>query len=89
MAIAPQGPVRSHHPLESARAAFWTIALGVIVAFLFFLVLGAFSLGEVVPAAIVIGVLCLLWIAHGLDEQRHSGSQQSHALRTIRERRGF
>lgn len=88
MAIAPHDPDHLG-PLEIARESFWAIALAVIVGFAFFLVLGAFSLGEVVPAAIVIGVLCALWIAHGLHERRVGGSTQSSALRKIRERRGF
>lgn len=82
----------NHHlgPLEAAREAFWVIALAVIGGFLFFLLLGAFSLGEVVPVAIAMGVLALLWLVHGVREHHHArAAGQSNALRRIRERRGF
>ena len=75
-------------PVETAREAFWVIALAVIAGFAFFLVLGAYSIGDVVPVAILIGVLCVLWIVHAVLEHRRS-EQQNRALRRIRERRGF
>lgn len=89
MATLPDG---TEHlgPVETAREAFWVIALAVIAGFAFFYVLGAYSLGDVVPIAIAVAVLAVLWIFHGLREHRVARqSEQSTALRRMRERRGF
>ena len=89
MAVQPQQDDRLG-AFETAREAFWVIALAVIVGFAFFLVLGAFTIGDVVPVAIGIGVLIVLWIGHAVNERRHAGELgQSRTLRRIRERRGF
>ena len=74
--------------MDTVRAAFWTAALGIIAAYLFFLVLGAYSVADVEVVSVVVGVLLLLWIAHGLSLRRHAG-ERAPLVRSPRERRGF
>ena len=73
--------------VEVAREFFWVLALGLIAAYAFFLALGAFSPGDVLPVTIVTAVLVLLWLVHA----RLAGHPAGHDPRTrhARERRGF
>ena len=73
--------------VEVAREFFWVLALGLIAAYAFFLALGAFSPGDVLPVTIVAAVLVLLWLVHA----RLAGHAAGHDPRTrhARERRGF
>ncbi len=73
--------------MSTVRATFWALAAGIIAAYGFFLVLGAFSVGEVAVLSVVVGVLLLAWVAHGLALRRHA--QDSALTRGARERRGF
>ena len=81
-------PVRTG-PLEYAREAFWVIALAVIACYLFFLVLGAYSFGDVLPISLLIGLLFVLWVVHALIMRRHADDEKDPRLTWARERRGF
>ena len=74
--------------MNTVRAAFWTLALGIIAAYLFFLVLGAYSIGDVAVVSVVVGLLLVAWVAHGLALRRHAGERDVF-VRGARERRGF
>jgi len=79
---------RSGRTFSIARDAFWVLALGVLVAYGFFLALGAFSAGEVLPLTIVMGVLAALWLLHAWTSSRREASRDP-GLTDARERRGF
>jgi uncharacterized membrane protein YgaE (UPF0421/DUF939 family) len=74
-----------HH----ARNLFWALSLGVIVAYLFFWVLGAFGFFEVLPLSIAVAILALLSIVHGVLESRRNRDLRDPSLFQARERRGF
>lgn len=84
--------VGDDHPRLAATGrgftqAFWAIAAGVIVAYVFFLALGAFGSGEVAAVTIAVIALSALWVVHGaLDARRRA--RDPH-VREARERRGF
>ena len=76
--------------MTSLRNFFWALALAVIAAYLFFLVLGAFSVDEVLPLTIVVVVLAVLWVVHSVLQRRHEAEEGRDPLLTrARERRGF
>ncbi len=70
------------------RTVFWMLALGIIAAYVFFLALGAYSVGEVVVVSIVVAVLLVAWVVHGLALRREAG-ERGVVVRSARERRGF
>lgn len=70
-------------------AAFWALAAGVIVAYVFFLALGAFGSGEVGALTAAVIVLAALWVLHGLLATRRRRGGQDAAIVHERERRGF
>lgn len=83
-----------HRRLAAARRglaqAFWVLSAGVIVAYVFFVSLGAFGSGEVVAVTVAVAVLAVLWIAHGLlDARRRRRGVRDERLIRARERRGF
>ena len=67
---------------------FWILVLAVVVLFAFFLVLGAFSPGEVAGLTIAVVVLALLWVLHAVWDSRHRDPHDRSLVRA-RERRGF
>lgn len=67
--------------------AFWAIAAGVIVAYVFFLALGAFGSGEVVALTVAVIVLSVAWVVHGALDARRRARDPHHSRE--RERRGF
>jgi fatty acid desaturase len=73
--------------VEVAREFFWVLALGLIAAYAFFLALGAFSPGDVLPVTILTAVLVLLWLVHA-QLARHV-TEHDPRTRHARERRGF
>lgn len=84
-------PFRAHPEMgRGVRDAFWVVALGVIACYAFFLALGAFAPGDVLPFTVLVAVLLGLWIAHAVTESRLSGAEDRDP-RTFRarERRGF
>jgi membrane protein implicated in regulation of membrane protease activity len=88
MSTVPQRPAgRRLAWLEAVREFLWILALGVIAAYAFFLALGAFAPGDVLPLTLAIGVLVALWLVHAALA-RGAGPQDPR-LRHDRERRGF
>lgn len=84
---------RSQSPIADVarvvRDVFWVIALGVIAAYAFFVLLGAWHPGDVAGVSIAVGVLVVLWIVHAwaLSHRRPEG--RDPRLTAARERRGF
>jgi uncharacterized membrane protein YhaH (DUF805 family) len=74
--------------LETMRETFWILALAVIALFAFFAALGAFSPRDVLWATILVAVLCVLWVAHAVLQDRHRDRRDPSVVRA-RERRGF
>jgi membrane protein implicated in regulation of membrane protease activity len=70
---------------------FWEIALGVVVLWLFFLVMGAVSAGDPVWLTIAMAVLAIAAIAHYVHMRRmvESDTELSRRAHAMRERRGF
>jgi hypothetical protein len=71
------------------RETFWVVALGAILAYLFFMVLGAFDPGDAVGVSIAIGILVVLWIVHAWAGRRRANDRRDPRLVEARERRGF
>jgi fatty acid desaturase len=67
---------------------FWILVLAVVVLFAFFLVLGAFSPGQVAGLTIAVTVLAVLWVLHAVWDSRHRDPHDRSLVRA-RERRGF
>ena len=70
---------------------FWEIALGIVVLWLFFLVMGALSVSDPLWLTITMGVLgaaALLHMIHTRSIVEHD-SELSRRAHTLRERRGF
>jgi fatty acid desaturase len=67
---------------------FWILVLAVVVLFAFFLVLGAFSPGQVAGLTVAVGVLAVLWVLHAVWDSRHRDPHDRSLVRA-RERRGF
>jgi uncharacterized MAPEG superfamily protein len=71
------------------RETFWVFALGAILAYVFFMVLGAFNPGDAVGVSIAIGILIVLWILHAWAGRRRASDRRDPRLTEARERRGF
>lgn len=84
----PRGPWRIPAVAGAVRTSFWVIALGLIALYVFFVVLGAFKPGEMVPVSVAVGVLCVLYLGHALLAGRHAGEHDPDMVRA-RERLGF
>jgi hypothetical protein len=67
---------------------FWLFVLAVICLFAFFVVMGAFSPGQVVGLSIAVLVLAALWLGHAMWDSRHRSGRDPATIRA-RERRGF
>jgi fatty acid desaturase len=74
--------------LATLSDTLWILVLAVVVLFVFFAALGAFSPGEVVVLTLVVIVLALLWVAHAVWDSRHRDPHDPAVIRA-RERRGF
>ena len=86
--------IGGEHPRASAAGrvlsqAFWALIAGVVVAYVFFLALGAFGSSEAGLLTAVVIVLAVLWVAHAFYVARHSSDEQRLAREHERERRGF
>jgi uncharacterized membrane protein YhaH (DUF805 family) len=88
--------LRDGHPHLTAAGrgltqAFWAIAAGIIVAYVFFLALGAFGSGEALALTVVVVALAALWLAHAaLDvRRRHQAGRRDERITRAHERRGF
>lgn len=64
------------------------LVLAVVVLFAFFVVLGAFSPGQVAGLTVAMVALAVLWVAHAVWASRHRDPHDRAAVRA-RERRGF
>jgi len=71
------------------RETFWVFALGAILAYLFFMVLGAFDPGDAAGVTIAVVILALLWILHAWAGRRRAKDTRDPRLVEARERRGF
>ena len=69
--------------------AFWVCALGVILVYAFFLLLGAISPGDVAALSIVVVVLVVLYAVRTFWQSRHHEEGKDPRLTSARERRGF
>jgi hypothetical protein len=69
--------------------AFWVFAIGVILVYAFFLMLGAIAPGDVVALSVVVGVLVVLYAARTWWQSRHPGGDRDPRMTSARERRGF
>ena len=67
---------------------FWLFVLGVICLFAFFVIMGAFSPGQVIGLSIAMLVLAALWLGHAMWQARHRSGRDPAAIRA-RERHGF
>jgi uncharacterized membrane protein YdjX (TVP38/TMEM64 family) len=70
------------------RNTFWVAALGLIVAYLFFLVLGAFSIGDAVWLTTLVVLLAAGWVVQSVLDRRREESRDPRLVHA-RERRGF
>lgn len=72
---------------------FWTAAIGVVVLYIFFGVLGAFDPGEVWALTAAVGVLLVLLVFHFVHMRHELGEEGPNSARrqlnAWRERRGF
>ena len=74
--------------LSTLAETFWILVLALVVLFAFFLVLGAFTPGDVGAVTVVVALLALLWVAHAVWDSRHRDPHDRAMIRA-RERRGF
>lgn len=74
--------------MTTLRELFWVLALGVIVSFVFFFVLGAITWDDAIGVTLFVGVLCALWAVHAALAHRRAG-EHDRRLAHARERRGF
>jgi fatty acid desaturase len=81
-------PHRRSRMLATLSETFWILVLAVVVLFVFFVALGAFSPGEVVGLTLIVVLLAVLWVAHAVWDSRHR-DPHDRAIVRARERRGF
>ena len=75
--------------MQTMRELFWVLALGVLLVFGFFLVLGAIDPSAMIGATVGVCVLAGLWVVHAWLQSRHRGEGHDERLVHARERRGF
>ena len=73
--------------------AFWIIALGLIVLWAFFLVMGAISVGDPLWITVLMGILAVMAAIHFVHVRRmlgdHAHDDVARSVHMLRERRGF
>ncbi len=74
---------------STLSAAFWTLVLGIIAMFAFFLALGAVKPSEVTGVTFAVGGLLVLWLAHATWVTRRRTGDRDMENARARERRGF
>jgi peptidoglycan/LPS O-acetylase OafA/YrhL len=82
--------------VESIRrfsGIFWAVCVGIIVLFVFFAALQAFSPGDVLWLSAVVAVLAVVCVVHFMRTRRYLDEHEHDAFRrhvnAFRERRGF
>lgn len=79
--------------VTSVASFFWTAALGVVVLYFFYAVLGAFDPGEVWGLTVAVAVLIVLLAIHYVQLRRELDAEGPNSARrqlnAWRERRGF
>lgn len=79
--------------VRGATSFFWIAALGVVVLYVFFAVLGAFDPGDVWALTAVVAVLIVLLAIHFVHVRRELSQEGPNSARrqlnAWRERRGF
>ena len=73
---------------DLGRDLYWIAALGVLLVFGFFLMLGALKPGEVAGLSIAVLALAVLWVVHAWLQGRHNEGRDPRIVQA-RERRGF
>jgi hypothetical protein len=70
---------------------FWAVCVGIVGLYLFFLALGAYSVGELVAVTIAMGVLMVLLVVHFTRVRHHieDDLEFRRKVNAFRERRGF
>jgi protein-S-isoprenylcysteine O-methyltransferase Ste14 len=71
------------------RQAFWVIALGVVLVYAFFFVLGALAPGDAVTLTIGVVIVLGLWLLRSWAWRRRHRDEHDPRLVRARERRGF
>jgi TRAP-type C4-dicarboxylate transport system permease large subunit len=71
------------------RQAFWVIALGVVLIYAFFFVLGGLDPGDVAGLTIAVVILVGLWLLRSWAWRRRHADERDPRLVRARERRGF
>lgn len=85
----PHGYDRVSQRSQLFRELFWVLALGVLLIFAFFVVLGAIKPGAVIGLTVGVCVLAALWVVHAWIQSRHARETRDERLVHARERRGF
>jgi fatty acid desaturase len=85
----PHGYERLNERARSLRELFWVLALGTLLVFAFFVVLGAIDPGAVIGLTVGVCVLAALWVVHAWIQSRHAAEARDERLTHARERRGF
>ena len=68
---------------------FWVFAIGVILIYAFFLMLGALDPGDVIGISVLVGVLIVLYAFRSWWQSRHPAEGRDPRIVQARERRGF
>jgi hypothetical protein len=70
---------------------FWAVCVGVVGLYVFFLALGAYSVGELVVVTIAMAVLMVLLVVHFTRVRRHieDDLEFRRKVNAFRETRGF
>jgi membrane protein implicated in regulation of membrane protease activity len=80
-------------PLGILYNAFWTLAIGIVALYAFFVTINALAPGEVWALTAVVAVLSLLLVVHFVHLRRvlkQGGPNETRRqLNAMRERRGF
>ena len=75
--------------MQTMRELFWVLALGTLLVFGFFTVLGAIDPGAVIGLTIGVCVLAGMWVVHAWLQSRAAAQARDARLVHARERRGF
>jgi heme exporter protein D len=79
--------------IRTTTGILWTLALGAVALYVFFLALDAFNPGEAIWLAIAMGVVALACMVHfvrvrrALDDHQHD--ELARTVHAMREKRGF